>query len=93
MRGVMLFAITHSAIHTEGYPSSTETVGELLKLTGMEKVPRDVIGPRGMHELYESDFGDFHVKGYDGTEVKDHIDHIRAMSETVLPYLKERWER
>ena len=28
-----------------------------------------------------------------GTGVKDHIDHIWGMNETMLPYLKARWER
>jgi hypothetical protein len=92
MHGEKLFAITHSAIPTDGYPSSTETVGELLRLMDLERTPDELTGPRGMHQLYTSDSGDLHVKGYDGIGVKDHIDHIRAMSETVLPYLKARWE-
>ena len=41
----------------------------------------------------ESDAGDFHVKGYEGVGVKDHVDQIRAMAETLLPYLKTRWSR
>jgi len=88
----MLFALTHSAIPTEGYPCSTDTIGELLRMTDLEKTPDELVGPRGMRQIYTSDRGDFHVKGYEGTGVKDHIDHIRAMSETVLPYLKMRWE-
>jgi hypothetical protein len=91
VRGEKLFAITHSAIPTEGYPSSTETVGELLKLVSLGKSPRDAIGPRGMHQLYEADRVDLHVKGYAGVAVRDHIDHIRAMGETLLPYLRDRW--
>jgi hypothetical protein len=89
--GEKLFAITHSAIHTDGYPSSTETVAELLHLVEVDKKPHEAVGPRGMRQIYESDRGDFHVKGYEGIGVPDHIDHIRAMSETVLPYLKARW--
>jgi hypothetical protein len=92
MRGEVLFAITHSSIPTDGYPSSTETVGELLQLMNLERTPDLLTGPRGMQQLYTSDSGDLHVKGYEGIGVKDHIDHIRAMSETVLPYLKARWE-
>ena len=30
MRGEKLFALTHSSIQTVGYPSTTETIGELL---------------------------------------------------------------
>jgi hypothetical protein len=91
MNGEKLFALTHSSIPTEGYPSTTETIGELLKLTAVEKVPTDATGPLGMRGIYESHRGDFHVAGYEGTTKKDHIDHIRAMAETLLPYLRDRW--
>jgi hypothetical protein len=93
MRGEKLFALTHSSIPTVGYPSTTETIGELLKLTDMEKIPTDAVGPFGMRPIYESHRGDFHVEGYEGQTAKDHIDHIRAMAETLLPYLRERWSR
>ena len=46
-----------------------------------------------MREVYESNRGDFHVKGYEGTGVKDHMNHIWGMNETLFPYLKERWGR
>ncbi len=36
---------------------------------------------------------DFHVAGYEGETAKDHVDHIKAMAETLLPYLRERWSR
>jgi hypothetical protein len=91
--GDKLFAITHSSIHTEGYPSTSETIGELLNLVKVDRVAHFVVGPREMREIYEADKGDFHVKGYEGDGIPDHIDHIRAMAETVFPYLKQRWER
>jgi hypothetical protein len=95
MHGEKLFALTHSAITIERreYPSTTETIGELIKLVG---APREVIaadGPRGMLEVYESHAGDFHVRGYLGTGVKDHIDHIWGMNETLFPYLRDRWSK
>jgi hypothetical protein len=93
MRGEKLFALTHSSIPTVGYPSTTETIGELLRLTSVEKVPADGPSPRGMRPIYESHRGDFHVEGFEGQTAKDHIDHIKAMSETLLPYLRERWSR
>lgn len=93
MRGEKLFALTHSSIPTIGFPSTTETIGELLRLTSVEKEPHAAIGPRGMREIYECGVGDFHVTGYEGQTKKDHIDHIKGMSETLLPLLRERWER
>jgi hypothetical protein len=91
--GNKLFALTHSSITTTGYPNTTETIGELLKLVSVEKEPMVSDGPRGMLEIYESHRGDFHVKGFLGTGVKDHIDHIWGMNETLYPYLRDRWSR
>jgi hypothetical protein len=91
--GERLFALTHSSILTTGYPNTTETIGELLKMVGVEKEPMVSDGPRGMLEIYESHSGDFHVKGFLGTGVKDHIDHIWGMNETLFPYLRDRWSK
>jgi hypothetical protein len=93
MRQEKLFALTHSSIPTVGYPSTTETVGELLRLTSLEKQPADAPGPRGMRPLYESGRGDCHVEGFEGTTARDHIDHIKAMGDTLLPYLRDFWSR
>jgi hypothetical protein len=46
-----------------------------------------------MREIYETNRGDFHVKGFEGMTAKDHIDHIWAMGETMYPYLRARWTR
>jgi hypothetical protein len=92
-RGDKLFALTHSSIPTIGYPSTTDTVGELLRLTAVDKVQNPAIGPGGMREIYESHDGNFHVEGFEGQTKRDHIDHIKSMAETLLPYLRERWSR
>jgi hypothetical protein len=91
--GDKLFILTHSAIHTDDYPSTTETIGELLKMAGVDKTASAAAGPRGMQQIYAADSGDFHVKGYEGGGVKDHVDHIWAMADTMYPYLKARWTR
>ena len=93
IKGDKLFALTHSSIMTYGYPTSTETIGALLKMTSVSKTAHPANGPRGMREIYESNRGDFHVKGYEGAGVKDHINHIWGMNETLFPYLKARWTR
>jgi hypothetical protein len=93
MRGEKLFAITHSSIETEGYASTTETVGELLRVTACPKRMHHAPGPNGMREIYEFDRGSFHVKGFEGKNEAAHIDHIKEMHETLLPYLKARWAR
>jgi hypothetical protein len=91
MRGDKLFALTHSSIQTNGYPSTTETIGHILELTSVEKVANAAEGPRGMREIYESNRGNFHVAGYEGQTAKDHIDHIKGMADTLLPFLRARW--
>jgi hypothetical protein len=94
MRGEKLFVLTHSSIRTPGYPSATETIGELLKLTGLPKSPTSAtIGARNVREIYESHLGSFHVKGFEGTQAKDHVDQIYSMGDTIFPYLRERWSR
>jgi 5,10-methenyltetrahydromethanopterin hydrogenase len=93
IHGDKLFALTHSSIVTYGYPNTTETIGELIKLAGVDKEIVVSDGPRAMEQVYEANSGDFHVKGYLGVAVKDHIDHIWGMNETLLPYLRDRWSR
>jgi hypothetical protein len=92
MTNQKLFAITHSSIGTDGYASTTETTGELLHQAGVSKQPHASVGPDQMHEIYQVDWGSFHVKGFEGTEKQDHIDHITEMHNTLFPYLKARWE-
>ena len=92
-KGDKLFAITHSSIPTQDYPSVDETVAKLLELTSSTKTPSTSVGPRNMHETYVVDRGAFHVKGYEGVTAGDHIRQINAMGETLYPYLKTRWEQ
>lgn len=92
-KGDKLFAITHTAIPTQDYPSVEETVAKLLELTSSTKTPSSNVGPRNMHETYVVDRGAFHVKGYEGVTAGDHIKQINAMGETLYPYLKARWEQ
>ena len=93
MQREKLFALTHSSIPTVGYASTTETVGELLRLTSLDKEPAEPIGPRGMRPIYESSRGDCHVEGFEGRTARDHVDQIKAMGETLLPYLRDFWSR
>lgn len=92
-RGERLFALTHSSIPTQGYPSVEETVGKLLEMAAIPKIPSDQTGPGEMRTTYEVDRGDFHVKGYRGVTAKDHVAHIKSMGETMYPYLKARWTK
>lgn len=88
-----LFAITHTTIPTGPYPSVQECVAKLLELSAIPKVPASGTGPRKMQELYTVDRGSFHVHGYEGQLAGDHVKQLQAMGETLLPYLKARWEK
>jgi hypothetical protein len=92
-RDEKLFAITHSAIPTVDYPSMDEVCSKFLELVSVSKTPSKIVGPRNMHEVYVADRGSFHIKGYEGVAAKDHIDQIRAMGETLYPYLRDRWAK
>lgn len=93
-RGEKLFVITHTAIPTTGYPSVTDTVAKLLELASLERVPSNgEVGSRHLQRTYAVDKGDLHIHGYAGVTATDHINQIRAMGETVYPYLRDRWNK
>jgi len=58
----------------------------------MKKIPSVALGPYDMQQFYEVDEGSFHVHGYRGTEARDHVRQLQGMGETVVPYLKARWD-
>jgi len=93
MRGERLFVLTHSSIPTQGYASVAETVGAMLRLLAVEKGPPPEASPRQMRAIYQVRRGDLLVTGFEGHGVSDHIDHIRAMGDTMYPLLAERWAR
>jgi hypothetical protein len=93
-KGERLMVMTHSSIMTEGYPSTTQTTAEFLKLTGLPK--HDIAGqlaPRKMRPIYESHRGNLYVTGYEGITKEDHVDHVKAMCDTMFPLLKQRWSK
>lgn len=92
-RGEKLFVLTHSSIQTYGYANVSETVGTVLKLASIEKATPPSASPRNMQAIYQVNRGDFHVTGYQGKGVADHIDHIWAMGQTMYPLLAARWAK
>ncbi len=88
-----LFAITHTAIPTGPWPSVQECLATLLDMTSIPKTPARGTGPKpGMKETYVVHQGSFHVTGYDGMAAGDHVNQIKAMGDTLYPYLKARWD-
>lgn len=92
--GEKLFAITHSEIQTIDYGSTTETSRYLLERAGMNAIAENVPGPRPqMRLISQADYGCFHVLGFCGDDKQAHADQLHALGDTLLPYLRERWQK
>lgn len=83
-----LLILTHCDLQPDGYASTRETADDLIRSLGGQRreVPPSV-GPGTMHLTSRFDRGGFHVRGYTGTEGRDHMDHLRNLWAwyTMLP--------
>jgi hypothetical protein len=87
-----LMAITHSAIVTDGYASTTETTDYLLESLGIERVSEPgTVNRYGMALTSSADEGALHLRGYPGDDRAAHGAHQRALGVTLLPLLREWW--
>jgi hypothetical protein len=77
-----LFGITHSAIETDGYGSTTECSRLLLGALGVPIEGARVSGKSG----------DFWIEGGDGMDKSAHIAQFRRMDTSLLSKLRERWQ-
>jgi hypothetical protein len=87
---IALSAWSASSIPTIGFPSTTETIGQLLRLASVEKEPHPAIGPRDMREIYECNVGRLPRHRLRGPD-EEGPHRPKGMSETLLPLLRERW--
>jgi hypothetical protein len=87
-----LMAITHSAIVTPGYASTTETTDYLLDTLGIDRVSESgTVNRYGMVLTSSADEGALHLRGYAGEDRIAHGAHQRALGITLLPILREWW--
>ncbi|MBN1608992.1 MAG: hypothetical protein JW940_20360 [Polyangiaceae bacterium] len=87
-----LMAITHSAIVTNGYASTTETTDYLLDALGIERVSESgAVNSYGMVLTSSADEGALHLRGYAGEDRAAHGAHQRAVGITLLPTLRQWW--
>jgi hypothetical protein len=89
--GERLMAVTHSAIRTAAYASTTETADYLVDHAGLADRPSRTDGPRGMIATSSADKGSLHVRGFAGDDKAAHCDQLLAMGRTLFPLLYERW--
>ncbi len=91
--GTRLMAITHTAIHTDGYASTTETTSFLLDRLGLERVVFVPAEARfGMALESEAVRGNFSVEGYAGGDEAAHARQLHSMGQTLFAPLRRRWE-
>ena len=104
--GDRLFVITHSEIKPLEYPGTHATTDSLLQVLQLKRteggvqpefpplkslhgVPKSKLVP--LLPLTEVHQGNFHVYGYGGEGVEDHIAHLVMMGSTAVPHLAKRW--
>jgi hypothetical protein len=87
-----LFAITHTAIQTPDFASTTETAQKLTDLLGLtpdmilDKRPGEDPAPTSIVE-----HGDFSITGYAGADKQAHAAQQWALGRTLWVRLAERW--
>ncbi len=92
--GDKLLAITHSAIPTPDFASTTETTDAVLDALGVVRVihlEEEKIGK--MTLASEAHENSFYLMGFEGTQARDHGDHLRQLDSTLFNHLAERWQK
>lgn len=93
-KGDKLFAITHTAIVTPSYASTTETASYLISTHELERDETGAPGPRdSMRQTSHAERGSFFVTGYAGGDTHAHCDHLYAIGDTLFSKLAARWAR
>jgi hypothetical protein len=93
MAGRKLLAISHTAIQTGEYASTTETANELLHLLDLS--PVYVVDPPasdGPIATSRTERGSFKVLGYDGNDKQAHARQQWSIGQILWSNLKDRWQ-
>lgn len=88
-----LMVMTHSAVPTDGFASTSETAVYLTDALGLEAKPADAIRGKGMHEVARATRGDFSMAAFTGRDEAAHCDHLLQVGETLLGRLAARWRK
>jgi GH25 family lysozyme M1 (1,4-beta-N-acetylmuramidase) len=73
--------LTHSAVPTAGYASTTQTADYLLATAGATRQATSTTNGLGMVMTSLADKDDFHVRGYSGTMFPHHFNHLQNIGE------------
>ncbi|MCA9646136.1 MAG: hypothetical protein H6718_24420 [Polyangiaceae bacterium] len=90
--GKRFFFLSHSAIPTEDYASTTETIHWLVSELGGKPVPARRKDPLGLQLTDFYSAGDFHTRGYAGNGKLDHCAHFGVYPDAIRA-VAERWRR
>lgn len=88
--GKRFFFLSHSAIPTEDYASTTETVHWLVSELGGRPVPARRRDALGLELTDFFDAGDFHARGYAGNGKLDHCAHFGVYPDAIRA-IAARW--
>lgn len=89
-RGDKLMVVTHSAIGTLEYASTTETARYLVDALELPEAPLGA-SPDGLRGRSSHAAGGMQVHGFEGDDAKAHCQHLWRFSETMLGPLARRW--
>jgi len=86
------FAITHSAVRTDTYASTTESADFLLSHLGLGRTRTERPGPLpGMMLETTVERGGFSLESYLGGDERAHSQHLWALGDTLFRRLRIHW--
>lgn len=91
-RGEKLMVVSHTAIPTPTYASTTETAHFLIETLHLERHELDEPGPvPGMRHTEHAERGGLFIDGYAGADVDAHKLQLTHIGETLWPRLRTAW--
>jgi hypothetical protein len=88
-RGLM--AISHSAVPTYKYASTTQTADYLIRSVGASRVPGEGFVAPGLARSSSAKKGDFSVVGFGKNDTDAHCEHLIHIGESLFPALARHW--
>jgi hypothetical protein len=89
-QGQKLMMLTHSAIPTGPYASTTETAAYLVDALSLPSTPA-AQAPADMQVASSHGAGQLRVTGFAGDDAPAHCDHLHHIDQTMLVALRDRW--
>lgn len=77
--GAMFMGVTHTAITTHGYASTTQSTGALLAAVGLKEEPVGWAGEEGLRPTSQATRGRLIVRGYPGETPASHCAQIALL--------------